>query len=651
MSCLKYPNLFRPIKIGNTIFRNRIFASPPGPSDMTSDGRHSEDAISYYERKAIGGAAAVTLGEAVVDSKYGYQYPAQIRLDGSRSMPALARIADNISRHGAIASIELQHAGMGATPTAGNPVYGPSACKLDGVEVLEMPEEIIWETVNKFAKAALFVKSMGFGMVTVHAGHGWLLNQFFAPRLNKRTDKWGGSAENRSRFAVEVVDAIHRLCGSGFPVEVRISGTECNDIGYGIEGGVEFARQLDGHADIIHISVGCSTGLNTRNNVFSNTHPSMFLEDGVNVKYAAEVKKHVKLSKVATVGALTDPAMMEDIIASGKADIVEMARGLICDPDLPSKALSGREDEIIHCMRCMSCFSSAMSKGHLFCALNPVTNRERYLNQPLNTFVKHRVLVVGGGIGGMQAALSAAKYGHEVILCEKSGRLGGKLLCEEKVPFKAHLKQYIETQEHLIKKAAVDLRLNTEVTAAYAKSVGADVIIAALGSKPEVPKLEGINGSNVLSAEEAFSCPDNVASAAVIIGGGLVGLELAIYLSMLGKKVRVVEMSGSMNTGGNFLHGMSVSAQLDIYNIPVSYKTKAVTVDDSGVWCETESGIRLFEGQTVIYAIGQQALSEEAFALHDCAKRFYQVGDCSKPSTISEANAAAATIAMDIGRI
>lgn len=651
MSCLKYPNLFKPIKIGNTVFRNRIFSSPTGHSDMTADGKHSEDAIAYYERKSIGGAAAVTLGEAVVDSKYGYQYPAQIRLDGSRSMSTLARIADNISRHGAVASIELQHAGMGATPTAGNPVYGPSSCTVGGVEVKEMPEEIIWEIVEKFAKAALFVKSMGFGMVTVHAGHGWLLNQFFAPRLNKRTDKWGGSAENRARFAVEVVDAIHRLCGSGFPVEVRISGTECNDIGYGIEGGIEFARQLDGHADIIHVSVGCSTGLNSRNNVFSHTHPSMFLEDGVNVKYAAEIKKHVKISKVATVGALTDPAMMEEIIASGKADIVEMARGLICDPDLPVKTLSGREDEIIHCMRCMSCFSNAMSKGHLFCALNPVTNRERYLNQPLSTTVKHRVLVVGGGIGGMQAALTAAKYGHEVILCEKSGRLGGKLLCEEKVPFKVHLKQYIETQAHLISKAAIDLRLNTEVTPEYAKSVGADVIIAAIGSKPEVPCIEGINGKNVLSAEEAFASPEKVESSAVIIGAGLVGLELAIYLSMLGKKVKVVEAEGAMNTGGNFLHGMSVSAQLDEYNIPVSYKSRAVKVDGSGVWCETAEGTKLFEGQTVIYAIGQKALSEEAFALYDCAKRFYLVGDCRSASTISDANASAATAAMDIGRM
>ncbi len=646
---MAYPNLFKPIKIGDRVFRNRIFASPTGHSDMTPDGKHSEDAVAYYARKAKGGAAAVTMGEAVVDSQYGYQYPLQIRLDGAVSMPTLARMADCVTRHGAVASIELQHAGMGASPTAEGFVYGPSEGIEDGVPVKEMPEEIIREIIGKFAAAARFVKNLGFGMVTVHAGHGWLLNQFFAPRINKRTDRWGGSAENRARFAVEVVDAIHELCGSGFPVEVRISGTECNEIGYGIEEGVKFAQQLDGHADIIHVSVGCSTGLTIPHNVFSHTHPSMFMPDGVNVRFAAEVKKYVKKSKVATVGALSDPGMMEEIIASGKADIVEMARGLICDPDLPNKARDGREDEILHCMRCMSCFSNAMSKGHLFCALNPVTNRERYLERAQPHFRRQRILVVGGGISGMQAALTAARYGHEVILCEKSGRLGGKIRCEENVPFKTHLREYIETQERNIQRSAIDLRLNTEVTPAYAKSVGADAVIAALGSQAAVPPIQGMHEQCVLSAEDAFAAPDKVKDTAVIIGAGLVGLELAIYLSMLGRKVCVTEQSGTMNTNGNFLHGISVAAELRQFGIDVFYNHQAENVGEGGIWCRTPDGIEHVKGETVIYAVGQKPLAEEASALYPCAARFYMVGDCRIPGSIGEANAAAATVAMDIG--
>ena len=650
---MKYPHLFEPVIIGDTLFRNRLFAAPTGHPDVTREGNFSEDAMTYYERKAQGGAGAVTLGEAIVDSKYGKRHPYQVSLDNDAVRHNLSRLADTVSRHGAVVSIELQHSGMLATPglvDAAAPVYGPSECVLGGVQVREMPEDIIREVIDKFAKAALLVKNCGFGMVTVHAGHGWLLNQFIAPRLNKRTDRWGGSAENRTRFTVEVVDAIHRLCGAGFPVEVRISGTESHDAGYGIEEGIKLARQLDGHADIIHVSVGCSTGLPDSNTVFATTHPSMFLEDGVNARFAAEVKKHVTKSRVAAVGALVDPAMMEELIATGKADIVEVARGLICDPDLPHKARDGREDEIIPCIRCMSCFSHLMAQGHFFCALNPETSRECYFERALPDSKKQKVLVVGGGIGGMQAALAAAQYGHEVILCEKSDRLGGNILCEENVPFKKHLKEYLERQARLIDRSPVELRLNTAVTPEYALSVGADVLIAALGAAPVRPDIPGISGANVLGAEAAYSDPNKVGETAVILGAGLVGLELAVYLSMLGKKVRIVEQAAEVSYGGNFLHGRAIAAQLQRFDVEVLCDTRTVEIDDGGVHCLTPESERYFEARTVIYAVGQKPLMAAAAALHSCARRFYPIGDCLATRSIGEATAAAATIARDLGR-
>jgi 2,4-dienoyl-CoA reductase-like NADH-dependent reductase (Old Yellow Enzyme family)/thioredoxin reductase len=653
MSQLLYPNLFKPIQIGDTLFRNRIFSAPTGHPDVTLDGTFTEDVIAYFERKAKGGAAAVTLGEEIVDSRYGKRHPFQISLDDPNIQHSFTRLADSVGRGGAGVSIELQHSGVNAAKSSdgGTPsVYGPSDMMMDGVHVREMPEEMIWEVVDKFAKAAQFVKSCGFGMVTVHAGHGWLLNQFFAPRLNHRTDQWGGSAENRARFTVEVADAIHRLCGAGFPVEVRISGTECHAGGYGIEEGIQLARQLDGHADIIHVSVGCSTGLKEQHSVFGTTHPSMFREDGVNVKYAAEVKKHVKKSWVATVGALSDPAMMEEIIASGKADIVELARGLICDPDLPNKAREGKADEIIHCMRCLSCFSHGVSQGHFFCALNPETNRERYFSELPKAPNPKKVLIAGGGIGGMQAALRAEQYGHQVILCEKSDRLGGVLRCEERVPFKKHLSAYIALSEKRIAESSIDLRLNTEVTPDYAEQVGADVIIAALGAVPVRPELPGVDGKNVLGVEEAYAAPERVAETAVVIGAGLAGLELAIYLTMLGKTVCVVEMNDAISTGGNFLHGKAVDEQLFEKNIPVYFNCRAEKIDESGVWCKAKDGDRQIPGQTVILATGQKPLMDKAAALSGCAKQFFQLGDCLTPKTISEANAAAATIVRGIGR-
>jgi pyruvate/2-oxoglutarate dehydrogenase complex dihydrolipoamide dehydrogenase (E3) component len=342
---------------------------------------------------------------------------------------------------------------------------------------------------------------------------------------------------------------------------------------------------------------------------------------------------------------------MEEIIADGKADIVEIARGLICDPDLPNKALEGRDDEIVHCIRCFTCFSNGMYRGPFWCALNPETNRERsFARDAAKPVKKQKVLVAGGGIAGMQAALTAEKNGHEVILCEKSDRLGGHIRCEEKVPFKKHLAEYIEQQERKIANSAIDVRLNTEVTPEYAKAVGADAIIAALGARPIKPDIPGIDGDNVLLADDAYIAPERVGSSAVILGGGFVGMELAIYLHMLGRQVEVVEMAETINSFPNVLHGNAISIKMQEDGIEAHFSEKAVKIDRGGVWCQTADGEKYYTADTVIYAVGQKSLAQEAMALYDCAGRVYPVGDCVLPRNIAEANVAARSIAEDIGR-
>jgi 2,4-dienoyl-CoA reductase-like NADH-dependent reductase (Old Yellow Enzyme family)/thioredoxin reductase len=655
---MKYPNLFSPIKIGSAVFKNRMISAPTGHPDVTPDNYFTEDAITYYERKAQGGAAAITLGEAIVDSKYGKRHTHQVSLDTPDVLYNLSRLADSVNRHGVVVSIELQHSGMNATPgivtpnfcTASDIVYGPVNGENRGVKIKEMPEEIILEIIEKFAKAAKRVQDCGFGMVTIHGGHGWLLNQFFTPRVNTRSDKWGGTAENRARFAVQVCDAIHKLCGADFPVEMRISAVEASPEGYGIDEGIKMAKALDGHADIIHVSCGCDIGLPKALHSFSKTHPCMFKKDGVNVEYAAEIKKHITRSKVATVGALSSPVMMESIVAAGQADFVEMARGLICDPDLPNKARDGREDEIVHCMRCFSCFSNLKARGGFYCALNPETSRERTFSRQMPPVKKQKVLIVGGGIGGMQAALTAAENGHEVILCEKTARLGGNIRCEEKVPFKKHLAEYIEQRERLLAKSTVEIRLNTEVTPEYALGVGADVVIAALGATPIKPGIPGIDGKTVIGAEDAYKNPEKVGKTAVILGAGLVGTELAIYLKSLGKDPTIIEIAERMNHGSNDLHGMAIATKLEQDGIEVNFKTKAIKIDDGGVLCETPDGERYFSAETVIYAVGQKPLTDQALALYACAKHFHVLGDCVTPQNISAATLTGKSVALDIGR-
>ena len=654
MSEFKYPHLFEPIRLGGVLFRNRIFASPTGYQNVTGDNILDEGAAAYYGRKALGGAASVASCEFIVDSEFGRGGANHIAIEDPRAYNPICRIAHAVSIHGAVATAELQHCGMFANRTPNfmgskgfGPAYGPVERFVGGRVVPEMPEEIIERTIAKFAEAARIAKRAGFGMVLVHAGHGWLLHQFVNPLLNTRKDKWGGAPiENRARFTVEICKAIKKACGADFPIEVRISGSECYDGGYGIENGIAFARQLEGVCDLIHVSAGN----HEVDEVFAVTHPSMFLGECPNVKYAAEIKKHVK-TPVATIGAIGEPAMMEEILASGQADVVEMARALLADPDLPVKIRTGREEEIKPCLRCLSCFSSEMTWGEPYCAINPETGRELEMMHDIPApAVKKKVLVAGGGIGGMEAALTAARRGHEVILCEKSGRLGGAILCEEAVPFKQRLALYLKRQAAAVRKAGVDIRLNTEVTPAYAASVGADVIIAATGARPVKPRIPGIEGKNVLGAEYAYTHPGEVGQSVCILGAGLVGLELGIYLAMLGKSVQVVEMAPEINDGGNFLHAIGLRAELNKRNVKVDLNTRAVEIREDGVLCAQAEGEKLFPADTVIYAVGQRPETEAALALRFCAPEFYQLGDCITPKNITNATGAAFQIARDIGR-
>jgi NADPH-dependent 2,4-dienoyl-CoA reductase/sulfur reductase-like enzyme len=377
----------------------------------------------------------------------------------------------------------------------------------------------------------------------------------------------------------------------------------------------------------------------------------MFLEDGANVKYAAEIKKHIKKSYVATVGALSDPELMEEIIAAGKADIVEVARGLIADPDLPLKARTGKADDINKCMRCLACFSNLMAKGQFICAINPVIGHEYECKFEIPSAKRKKVLVAGGGIGGMQAALTAAERGHDVILCEKSDRLGGVLLCEDGVPFKKHLSEYLALQAGRVHKAAIDVRLNTPATPALAESLRPDVIIATLGARPVVPNIKGIDSAHVFSAEEIYIEPGRAGKRVVILGGGLVGAELGIHLAQIGPDVTIVEMLPELNNGGNMLQGLSIGIEIRRLGIQVHLNTKALEITGKGVLTEGPGGERLIEAETVIYAVGRKPLREEADALRFCAPEFYQLGDCLTPKNITEATKAAWQIARDIGRI
>ena len=651
----QYPHLFTPIVLAGQLFRNRIFASPTGMQSNHYGNRPNNETICYFERKAIGGAASVCIGDAMVDSEIALANGAHILLDDPGQRAHLSRLSESIRRHGAVASMELSHGGSSARISfaQGHKIYGPVELESEGsfgqpIHAYPMDEAIIQRTIRKFAEAAANAKRWGYGMVTIHGGHGWLLHQFMSPELNTRTDRWGGSFENNMRLPLAIVDAVRAAVGPGFPIEMRISGAECFAGGYDIDYGIRIAEAFDGRVDIIHVS----TGSHENDDTFTITHPSMFLEDGCNVKYAAAIKPHIKHSKVAAVGALSDPAMMEDIIASGRADIVEMARGLICDPDLPLKAHAGREDEIRHCMRCFACFGGLIQRGAINCAQNPEIGHEREFRYEQPAPVHKKVLIAGGGIAGMQAAITCAERGHEVILCEKTGRLGGILRCEGKVPFKAHLDEYLDYQEKLTAKRNVKVLLNTAVTPEFARSVAPDVIVSAVGAVPSMPPIPGIRGENVLDVVTAYSHPELARGDVVILGAGFSGQELSIfYKKYFGHNCTILEMMPELSDGGNLVHSMALKYEIKVNGIDIRLGTRCVEITPEGVWGECGGERVFFPADTVVVALGMRSRNDDNIALANCAPEYYQIGDANSPRNICVTTDEACQTARDIGRI
>jgi 2,4-dienoyl-CoA reductase-like NADH-dependent reductase (Old Yellow Enzyme family)/thioredoxin reductase len=611
--------------------------------DFLPDGTTpSDDFIAYYERKAMGGAATVCIGECHINPAVSRAGVLGVDILNDATMRFMGNLADRIKRHGAVPSMELQHGGLAA-----NARLGPSDVPVDGTTkpCYAMTEEQIQETIQMFADAAWRAKYYGYGMVTVHGGHGWLLGQFFSPATNKRTDRWGGSVENRARLAVAVCDAIHEKCGHDFPIEIRISVTEFED-GYDVPEGIEYAKQLDGHADIIHCSVGLHG--NTKRGNSLRWAPSMYEPDGTFVKYAAAVKKHIKKSYVSTIGAHSDPNQMEEILESGQADIINMARALGCDPDLPNKARAGRDGDIRKCIRCYGCSDALFPCFRIFCVLNPEMGRENEFARFAPPPIKQRVLVVGGGMGGMEAAISCARLGHTVLLCEKTSKLGGIITCEEGVPFKKHLSEYIELQKNTLQKLGVEVRLNCAVTPEFIEKLAPDAVIASIGAEPFIPPIEGVEGKNVLTVEKAMENPSLLGRRVVIIGAGPSGAELAVYLNMLGKEAELVELGPKMTGPG--VQTMVTRLELQDRGITPRYNTKAVKITADGLHCTAPEGDVFLPADSIVLAVGVTPLTDEVFALGAVSPVFHMLGDCVGGKSIKHATEAAHTVAAMIGR-
>lgn len=643
---LLFPHLYSPLQLGSLTLKNRIIAAPSSQGDIENDGTLGKHNIAYYARKAQGGAALVTVGDGIVHPT-GQDHPKQVYLYTDACLPSLTRCAEEVHKYGAHISYELSHGGIVCDPAFihGQRPFGPSEMPVTigfqteapvVVTSQEMSEDFMEEIADAYAAAAKRVQLAGFDMVMVHAAHGWLIGQFFSPHTNHRTDQYGGSVENRARFAIMVLKRIRQAVGPRFPIEIRMNGRdglEPGQNGLELEDAAQIAALLDPYVDSFHIS-SCMHMYPPQQDIMQSP---IFQPHGHLVYLAAEIKKHVS-KPVCTVGGLSDLAMMEEIVASGRADMVALGRQYLADPDIALKGREGRPEEVRRCLRCATCQSGRFQRGTARCALNPEIGREYELQfLPPAAPRRKKVLVAGGGPGGMEAAIVAARRGHDVTLYEKTGHLGGALNFAQYIDFKADLYHVIASMEAEMKRLPIRVVMNTALTPELARQEHADAIISAIGADSIRPPFPGVDLPKVKMAEAADR-GDVQGDTVVVIGGGLAGIESALHLAKQGRKVSIVEMLPAIANDANIRYARTYRWEIEKEKVAVYTGTKCRAITDEGVEAEGPDGETiLLPADTVVLSVGMRPRAEESEALRDCAPVFIPIGNCVRPSQVQAA--------------
>lgn len=642
-----YEKLLSPLTIGGITVKNRMFSAPTSIAELGADEHYSKENIEYYKLRALGGAAVVPVGDVIIDLDMGRSHPQQVGINDPSAAPYLCAVADAIHSGGAMASVEIDHGGALCSPEfiGGQCAIGPSGY-IDpwGDEVKEMTEEQIYWLADKYAEAAANAKAFGFDMVMLHGGHGWLVHQFISPVTNHRTDKWGGSLENRMRFPLLVIERMRKAVGRQFPIEIRMSGTEYITGGYGLDEGVEIAKMLDGKVDLIHVSAG------SQQEDFSAVlmHPGAFQQDMHNAYLAAEIKKHVK-TPVLSVGAFNMPDAMEKFLVESGVDCIAMGRALVADPFLPRKVMEGRVQDITPCIRCGECQSSMMKNRVMRCSVNPYIGRECDVFHPLPTYKKKKVLIAGGGPAGMEAALRCVERGHEAVLCEASDKLGALRFADNDTDFKRPMRRWRDSQIEKVLRSGVEVRLNTRVDKAVVDEIQPDVLIAAVGSEPFAVPVPGADGENVIFG--AYITPETkIGERVVVIGGGFIGCEEAVDLAKKGHDVTIVEMLDTLAAECGRMHRIALMHELEHDRIHKATEMRCTRITPEGVYAADKTGAEvLFPCDTVVMASGMRSRAAEVEALRPLVKEFYVIGDARRAAKIMNATRDAYDAVVTLG--
>ena len=640
MSKTHFPHLFKKGKIGNFTTKNRIVMLPMARQFQGMNGEVTQKTIDYFAERAKGGVGLIIIGSTrIFPPGHKFYTPASLNLSAPQFIPGHCELVQALHAHGAKVSIQFGHIG-GQTHMQSVAASNVQQLFCDGTpytKPIPITRSEIWDTIDLFAKGAVMAKTAGYDMVEIHAAHGYLLGSFLSPFLNTRKDEFGGSLENRTRFHVEMLKAIKTQAGDDFPVTVRISALDYLDNSINLAESCQVAKILEAAgADVISVSAGCHETQHLSND-------TMRMEEDFKRPLFKAIKKAVKIP-IIVAGGYRNPDVSEKIVSDGIADFLGIARPLLADPQWPQKAAQGKVDDIRKCLSCGECL---YIRGGAFnypqsCAVNAVFGREKDWTEIVPAQRKKKVMVIGGGPAGMEAARVASLRGHSVSLYEKGGELGGQLLLASKPPGKKRmlwLRDYLANQ---IEKTGVNIKFGVEVTQELIAAENPDEIIMATGAIPKQIDIPGSETNNVVLAWDVLRGEVPLKNQKVaVIGGSMLACETAELIASWDNEVAVVKM----RPGSYMAEDCEPTNRRGIMEFMQEHKVREITdhklekITGTGVdLIDNESGKTIcVEAEVIVLALGSTPVQGLADVLEKQEIPFTMIGDCTTPKNIKQA--------------
>lgn len=645
-------------KIGQLEIKNRLIMTAMGVGLGEWEGNVTDEFIRFYADRAKGGAGLIITEISRVNEDHGVGEHDQISLAKDSVIPSWTKLADAIHQYDSKVFAQLQHPGKetntallgGQATVSSSPI--PSAVGPQPTRALETEE--VESLVKDFAAAAVRAKKAGVDGVEIHAAHGYLISQFLSAHANRRTDKYGGSLENRQRFLMEIIAAIRQECGPDYPVSVRLSGSEFMEL-VGVPDGITLEETIQtasacekAGVDLINVSAGChDTGS-------AIIEPTSYAQ-GWKVFLAKEIRKHVSIP-VATTGVIRDPEFAEGILKDGTTDFIAMGRPWLADPNWGVKAIEGRSDDIRKCTGCMYCFETAgnslITGGEAAaCSVNPRMGRETVYPEELAQDGNGRnVVVIGAGPGGLEAAMILARRNFHVTLLEKNAYLGGQMYLSSLPPHKEKMHYFISYAEKKLKDYNVDVRLNIAADAEFVRSLAPYAVVVATGSTSVMPRsIKGIDGANVYSPADVLTGASGLENCRVcIIGSGLTGLETGSYLVEKGCEVSIYEMADTIAPGGFPPVSMDETGSLAKAGVRMCPGHKLLEIREDAAVFEDNGGFIIEEPcDAAVVSLGVRSVNNLKDELADLPNLFI-IGDAEKTGRIPQAVAAGYRVGIEL---